>query len=370
MSKLPMCEAELTEKLKKNLHQQSSNITSPPELDRKIEQLYDAYADSLNHSAHKSTKKNRKRQFKLNNSKSKRFNFFQRHKWFTGIVTIFCIIVLSSGVYASNMVYSITTGHTLLSYTTDTKYDVTLEEGKEIMSIVRQVQQKLAPGEAAYVYSPKVTPLEYGPVIKVKKPHSYSTLLEWKKTIGSVIHQVAIPHELPQGYTFSYGADDYIYEGSYENDKHRQIEMIKGLLANKISNPTADYAWMIDDRPIIKRYKMPMLYYNGKQANSNHEIRLSYYILATNKNKKNKIEIVDPSDINQSTISTSKGYMVYSNVQRTPTIGENKEFEEFSQYLTWSEYNKYTHQSIMYTLSSNTPEITKEELVKMAESIK
>lgn len=361
MSKLPMCEAELTEKLKKNLQQQSLSITSPPELDRKIEQLYDAYADSLNHSARKSTKKN---------SKSKKSFFFKRHKWVTAIVTVLCIIVLSSGVYASNMVYSIVTGHTLLSYTTDTKYDVTLEEGKEIMRIVKQVQQKLAPGEAAYVYSTKVNPLEYGPVIKVKNPHSYSTLSEWKKTIGSVIHQVAVPHKLPQGYTFSYGTDDYIYEGAYENDKHRQIKMIKGLLANKIENPTADYAWMIDDRPIRKRYKTPMLYFNGNQVNSNHEIRLNYSIIANNPNKNTKIEIVDPSDTNQSTISSTKGNMVYSKIQRAPIIGENKEFEEFSQYLTWSEYNKYTHQSIMYTLSSNTPEITKEELVKMAESIK
>lgn len=369
MSKLPMSEAEYTQQLKKDIQTQSLSISSPPQLDHRIEQLYDDYAQSLNKSNNLFSK-NTTPKFNTNKNKNKKFNFFKRHKWLSAIATILCILVLSSGVYASNMVYSITTGHTLLSYTTDTKYDVTLEEGKEIMSIINQVRAKLAPGEAAYVYSTKVTPLEYGPVIKVKQPHRYDTLTEWEKTIGAVIHQVAVPHELPQGYTFSYGTDDYTYEGAYENDKHRQIKMIKGLLANKVENPTADYAWMIDDRPIVKRYKTPMLYYNHQQANSNYEIRLNYSIVATNTTGNNKIDIVDPSDTSQSTISSSKGNMIYSKIQRTPTIGENKEFEEFSQYLTWSEYNEKTHQSIMYTLSSNTPQITKEELVQMAESIK
>ena len=362
MSKLPMCEAELTEKLKKNLQHQSLTITSPPEMDCKIEQLYDAYADSLNQSSRNHSE--------LKKSNSKKGFFFTRHKWATAIVTVLCIIILSGGAYASNMVYSITTGHTLMTYKTNNEYNLTVEEDREIMNIIDEVRQKLAPGEAAYVYSTKFATLDYGPVLKVKQPHRYDTLPEWKKAVGSFIHQVAVPQKLPEGYTFSYGTDDYTYGGAYENDKQRQIKMIKGFLANKVANPTADYVWMIDDRPIIKKYNTPMLYYKDTQSNSGNEIMINYYAFKNTKNGKPKFEQVDPNGTDQSVVSSSKGKMIYSKIQRSSNIENNKDFIAFSQSLNWGEYNEKTHQSTLYTLSTNTPEITKEELVKVAESIK
>lgn len=357
-----MSEAEYTQQLKKDIQTQSLSISSPPQLDHRIEQLYDDYAQSLDSSSDKYS--NAKK------TKSKKSFVFTRHKWAAVIVTVLCIIILNGGVYASNMVYSITTGHTLLTYNINNEYNLTVEEDREIMNIIEEVRQKLAPGEAAYVYSTKFATLDYGPVLKVKQPHRYDTLSEWKQAVSSFIYQVAVPQKLPEGYTFSYGTDDYTYGGAYENDKQRQIKMIKGFLANKVENPTADYVWMIDDRPIIKKYNTPMLYFKDTKSDSGNEIMINYYAFKNSKNGNSTFEQVDPNGTNQSVVSSSKGKMIYSKIQRTPNIEDNKDFIAFSQSLNWAEYNEKTHQSTLYTLSTNTPEITKEQLIEIAESIK
>jgi len=349
-------EQHLQTVLSGNVH----TITAPPEMDAGIEQLFDQYAA-------KRQKQTRSR--KHTSAAKVRKPRGRYYQWQMAVLLVLGITVLSSGTYAANVAYSITTGEAIISYKIDDLEPITPEQSNDIRKIVSEVRSQLAPGQSAYVHSSKFNAMAYmGSTVIVNQPHKFSEIDSWYPAIQPITGPVATPSYVPEGYKFAYGLDEYYISGAHVNDKKKQVHLITNLLENKAVHPLRDYAWtpVPPEDDTDRSLQVPMLIYSSPSGKT---IQLSYFSMIHSDS--NNISFENSKDSSLSIVHSSKGKMFYST-----TPNQSLEFSAnpepgLAQYLNWaSQPDDQGKVHTTFNLTTDDPSLSKEELIKMAEGLK
>ncbi|WP_046215934.1 hypothetical protein [Paenibacillus wulumuqiensis] len=351
--------AQLERHLQTALSGSVQTIASPPEMDAGIERLFDQYAIRRQKQT-----RDRKRTYAARIRKP-RGRYYQ---WQMAALLVIGITVLGSGTYAANMAYSITTGKSILSYTVSDIKPVTPEQSAEIQQIISEVRSQLSAGQSAYVYSSKFEALPHmGSTIVVNQPHKFSTVDSWYPAIQPTTGPVPTPQYVPDGYQFAYGLDEYYMSDAHVNEKKKQVQMIMNLLEDKAAHPLQGYAWtLVPPEDETNRFlQVPMLIYTSSTGKS---IQLSYLTMRGSAN--NKLEIEDANNTSVSIVNSKKGKMFYSTAPNGYLEFSAKQELGLLRSLNWAaKPDDQGRVLTTFTLTTDDTSISKQDMIRMAESL-
>lgn len=360
---------ELENQLKMALQQKANHTNVPNEVTQKIEQLFEhhfAFADEQNQSNKEATSiapDSQKYTFRLLMKR-----IIDRFRWRTAALLLSIMIILSGGAYASNMVYSITTGEMLLTFDSQNSYTITPEQTTQYREMTDHIMAQLQPGQSAYVYSSLFSKLGMNSVVIFTKPKSYSSIIQLQQAMQSSLPIFPKPSDIPADYEFTYGSDVSWIEDNIVYGGEPKLRLIRGLLQNKLSHPTTNYAWMPiptqDEEDMVRPTALPRLMYTSSTGHT-----LSITIGNLDDTVNNRMELVAPNQTNVSIVSSTKGKMLYTSTEHSYIDFTHQPGLSTIYALNWNEKKKENGSLWSITISSDDPNISQAELVRIAERI-
>ncbi|WP_282937924.1 hypothetical protein [Paenibacillus sp. RC67] len=320
--------------LKSELQQYAGQLTFPRELDGRVELIFNAYAVK------------KLRRASLRGGKRARI-----------ALVAACIFLFSGVAYASNLLYTLQSSKVQIEVTKNAAAGLPDSLNEQIRETFREVRSQLAPGEAAVVYVQPLEQRKLPAVTLLIHPVAYMDITQWKKQVDQAGIQLKAPSVLPQGYAFvrgelqpEVGMIDAPSYAVYEKQLKQQARETKQTIVwQKAATPSIGAGVL---------YSPGLIYANAH----NDQIEVRYQLLpATDEHLDIKMVTGDKTTGEEVDVAGQEGYYTVNHQSVFADKGEARD-------VSWMEQT--VGGTILYHVMTSSPNVTKEELLAVAKSLK
>jgi hypothetical protein len=322
-------------RLAHELKRQGESIHCPVIVRIQVEQLFD-------------------QRFSNKRSYDTRSSVKSRRRYSQALLVTLSILLFSGIAYASTLLYQMNAGNFSFSVSSNAQMNINSQEAQLIQEQMNQVRQQLAVGESALIYMPLLSQHKLPPLIKVTQPQAYTDLAEWRNQLDRGLSSSKLPDKLPEGFAFAEGRMELPVGGISPNELHDNLETLKkkanGSIAwHKITSSGSE-------PQALAEWKIPNLVY--RNAKGEHiEI---YYQLIPNSEKEKAIH-VETQQMDQVDKMNLNGIDAYYSENKHSFLSPTCQ----SKALTWM--GQENGRIVMYSVVSESVDVTKQDLVYMAE---
>ncbi|MEW4371645.1 hypothetical protein [Paenibacillus kandeliae] len=360
---------EWEKKLTLALQHKAAHIAVPNELTTQVEHLFEKHVACIDeptqqnlHTVSTSTSDRQRTVYRVMQRVKHHF------RWRAAAVLLTMMIVLSGGAYASNMVYSIMSGQMMITLNSQTSHSITSEQTLQYRNMTTTILAQLQPGQRAYVYSNLLPQLGFDSVVILTKPNEYDSIAHLQQALQPTASGFPKPQYIPSQYQFAYGTDTSWIENNSLYGGESKIRLVRGLLQNKLTHPTANYAWMpvppADAETITQPDLLPRLIYTSSNG---HTLSMSFSKL--DQVAHDTLDLNMPQQANTSIVPSSKGKMIYTSTDHSYMEGIAQSGWSTIQTLNWSEHSTKHDTSWLISLSSDDPALSQADMIRIAEQI-
>ncbi|MEK4251504.1 DUF4367 domain-containing protein [Paenibacillus sp. FSL W7-1287] len=265
------------------------------------------------------------------------------------VALIAIIVVLLCGfAYGSKFLFSNATDKLSYQLYSSDAFHLKEETFQNVRATINEVQSQLAPGEAALVYLPEV--IKDFPLYGVYNPEYIADKQQWQQ----VLEEQGVTEQLPD----SLLGDEYQFEAgavmNYPLIGLDQDDLIAELEAERKSSNNEKPIWRLTDRMMDSYSKFTSVY----RAAHGNAIQLSWQIY----DEVTKIDgYTSPTtDVEELNLNGKKAHYTKNNQSLLAESG-------VLQSVMW--LAEKDGKSIMYTIESDSPDISKETLIEAAKSL-
>jgi hypothetical protein len=331
--------------LKHEFKQTAQQLKRPHQLDTQIEQLFDAHYR------------------KQENSRKWSFSY---KKYGSIAVIALCLLLFSGVVYASTLLYNLRSNHVSIEASGDSQLNFSQNQLNELRGFINEVSNHLSPGESAFVYMAELDKIKFpnvphGPGLnKVNNPVMYSDLNQWKELTKQDFGDLKTPTILPYGFSFIKGElESPLGNIDITNDKKYYT-----LLKKKAIAAEKKMAWQkavpddsIHDKDFINN--IPRIVFTNSDKD---QIEISYMLVPkTDKPIKFTSRMSDISTAEKVQVAD---FDAYYTVNKNYFLSETGKLQD----INWIE--QVNGQTILYHVSSPSANVSKDELLLVANNLK
>ncbi len=271
------------------------------------------------------------------------------------VIAACCMMLFTGVAYASSVLYILHTDSVQLEVTKDSAVNLPQATVKEISESLYDVQSQLAPGENAYAYVPELAQRNLPAVIRVANPTLFPDLTAWKEAITPYAAAVKLPTDIPQDFNLEGGRLQQAMEGT-DPDKLNTYET---TLKQTSQQTGGKLSWVKAETVQAPQLGIntPNLLYTNKR---NGQIQLSFQVIPD----ANTAVSVKTGDFATAEKVSVHGKEAYISKQ------DNNFLTKTGYYLELSWIEAANGQSIVYQISTDDAAVTKDELLRMAASMK
>jgi hypothetical protein len=197
-------------------------------------------------------------------------------------------------------------------------------------------------------------------LIKVSNPKPYKDLEEWKQRTTEAYTAFKIPSALPTGFTFIKGEIEQSNGGIDEYDQEKYYALLK----NKALEANERLAWQKEDPADYAHHTTdlitPKLIYSNAE---NEQIEVTYTVKPLGVENMNFTGIMGDSSTAEKV--QAAGNDAYYTINNSFIFGSNT---GFMQDINWLE--EADGRTIIYHVSTSSKDVTKEDLLLVANNLK
>lgn len=273
------------------------------------------------------------------------------------IALVLCGLMLFGGVvYGAERLWKVTYGATGLEVNIQQDANESAAFANKTRQMIADVQSQLAVNESAMLLisrSNGMTELRM-----INRPQIFTDIGSWKKAVEPVTGKLSVPGRLPEGYRFAEGRSDStvgITDGSW-------VKKYTNVLTKRLK-PGEHYAW-------IKSFNVPNqlagtvspnLIYQGPKG-ENDFISVTYSPLTP------------WAQLTSDVWADTKVEHLKVNSEKALYVESRQAYEYNSNgyyaYIRWIELREKEDRNIMHEVGTASPEVTKQMLLKVAESLR
>jgi hypothetical protein len=262
-----------------------------------------------------------------------------------------CLLALAGLIYGVNLLQSNQGNGVKMP-------DFTQAQMKEIHSAITEVQSQLSPGEAAFVYITELDKIKLPGIdqglglARVNAPKPYTDLIQWKELTKENFTDFKTPTKLPNGYSFKSGALEYSMGNIDPANTKKYYTMLKSKAEAAKQNMAWKKAELEDTVKNINIIDMPTLTYTN---NNQDQIDIAYLILPLSVKVDRKVNSTEKVQV--------AGFNGYYSVNKHNYLSKTGTMQD----IQWTEQHGTT---IQYTVSSPSLNVTKQDLLLVANNLK
>lgn len=273
------------------------------------------------------------------------------------IAVVLCGLMLFGGVvYGAEKLWSITYGSTGIEVHVNQDYIEPAAFGKQTRQVIEDIQTQLAVNESAILYVAE--PGGSHSLRMVNRPQLFSDIESWKKVIEPITGKLAVPGNLPEGYHFASAQSDSqvgITDSSW-------VKKYTNVLTKRLKTGE-HYAW-------IKSFNIPNqrtgtvspeLVYEGPKVEGG-SISVTYSPLGPQAHLSSDVG-ADTTVEELKVGAVDALYVVSQQSYDVSTTG-------YYAYIRWIVVRKDNDRNIMHQVSTDSPDVSKEMLLKVAEGLR
>lgn len=273
------------------------------------------------------------------------------------IALVLCGLMLFGGVvYGAERLWKVTYGATGLEVNIQQDANESAAFANKTRQMIADVQSQLAVNESAMLIISRSNGMKE--LRMINRPQIFKDIGSWKKAVEPVTGKLSVPGRLPEGYHFAEGRSDStvgITDGSW-------VKKYTNVLTKRLK-PGEHYAW-------IKSFNVPNqlagtvspnLVYQGPKG-ENDFISITYSPLnpwaqhMSDVGADTKVERMKVGSVEALYVQTDQAYEDNSN--------------GYYAYIRWIEVRKNEDRNLMVQVSTGSPEVTREMLLKVAEGLR
>lgn len=324
----------IEQKLKDEFKQHNKTMVCPSSIDLRVMNLY------------------RERLMEKRGERLMRRN----RKWSKAALVVLIITVLSGFAFAGRtLLFEETKGNLTISAEALKGVDLSETQLESIRKARKEVNTQLKVGESAVVYLSALDNVSSLPIIPMIQPDLNNDLNTWRTELLEQHFNVLPPDSLLGSYTFAGGMKNYPFgtlEGS-ERDMKALVEELK----DGSESSGKEFSW----KKIDSTSSLPLITYTSVYRNKNQNT-LYYLIQQIASDSKIRLNMLTPS-------STTYEEMDLNG--HTARYFKNNSFvftdSQFYQEISWMIEEE--GQATIYTIGSDSPEMTKEQLIEAANQL-
>ncbi|MEI7025174.1 hypothetical protein [Paenibacillus sp. y28] len=260
------------------------------------------------------------------------------------------LFVFTGAAYASGWLYSLYSGSVSMQTAASAQLDLPEDIRAAVRSSWDEVRSGLQPGESAWVYNRQLADRKLPGVILITNPEAYPSLADWKQHVKSKYTAIKVPAMLPEGFVFTRGEMQSPISGTLDVEAGEQA---RKALEKKAIAGGQGMAWQ--HAAVAVPEQPGLLYSNDRGA----QIELRYHLLPV-EDKELHVELQRGGSAAAEKVSVW-GHAAYFVSESSSLLSETGQMKD----LSWLEQE--SGRTIIYTLSSASPDVSKADLLLIAE---
>jgi len=269
-----------------------------------------------------------------------------------------CIFLFSGIAYASNVLYTMQTNKISWELSSNAAVQLPDSVNAEIRASLQNVRSELVPGESAVVYVAELEKRKLPALTKVTRPAAYTDLEQWAALASKGGAALKKPGVLPQGFTLSRGELEAPV-GLIDADSFGRYSK---LLKQQAADSKQRVAWQRLAKPDsgADSVASPGLIY----ANPNNEqIEIRYQVMPST-DQKISMNISTGTSTKAEKVAVS-GHDAYFTVNDATFLSDTGK----QSTVSWME-ELSGGQTVVYQVSTESPNVSKEDLLAVANGLK
>ncbi|OXM84885.1 hypothetical protein [Paenibacillus rigui] len=331
----------IEQQLKVQFRQEADSMVRPLQLDERIEQIYQESVSTHDVPSVKALR--------------------SRTPYGRVVVLAACLLLFSGIAYGSTVLYSLYSDRFSMEVSNAAELRFTTGQLQEIYHSMQQVRDQLAPGQSAWVYISALDSIQLpnAPagtgLIRVNHPISYTDLDQWKQLAEQSLGRVKLPAALPEGFQFNRGELESLTGPVSATEVKSYYEPLK----KKAAEEGKPMAWQEVTGSSPESAASPrLLFTNIRQE----QIEISVTRLTEPERSIHvKLGMGEGSSTEKVQVA---GKDAYYSVNANNFLSETGLYKD----IQWLEAE--SGQTSIYHVSSPSREVTKEELVFVANQLK
>ncbi|MNI23281.1 hypothetical protein D3C73_768660 [compost metagenome] len=274
------------------------------------------------------------------------------------IPSIIAACVLFSGVaYASNLLVNFTTSQVNYQVSTNSLLNLDSETTERLRQHIQTVKMQLAPGENAYVYLAEMDRLKLPALQKVTNPELIKDINQWKQLTSQKGTLLKIPSSLPADFAF----DSASLQGSMSLISPTEYKEHERTLKKQAKQSADGVAWAKSStvNPQVMNNQTPVLTYSNKNQGT---IEVIYQLIPSTDKVVGIKQMVSDHSI-------AEPVQVWG-ADASYLVNPSNIFSAAGNTSTVQWLEKVDGATIIYTISTTSPEVSKEDLLLVANSMK
>lgn len=281
----------------------------------------------------------------------------QRVRGTARIALVLCGLMLFGGVvYGAERLWQVTYGATSLEVDIHEGANESAAFANQTRRVITDIQSQLADNESAMLLIARSNGMKE--LRMINRPQIFTDIESWKQAIEPVTGKLAVPGRMPEGYHFAEGRSDStvgITDSSW-------VKKYTNVLTKRLK-PGEHYAW-------IKSFNVPNqqagtvspeLVYQGPKG-ENDFISVTYSPLTP------------WAQLTSDVWADTKVEHLKVKIQEALYVEERQAYEYNSNgyyaYIRWIEVRENEERNMMVQVSTGSPEVTREMLLKVAKSLR
>ena len=273
------------------------------------------------------------------------------------IAVVLCGLMLFGGVvYGAEKLWAITYGSTGIEVNVNQDYIEPAAFGEQTRQVIEDIQTQLAVNESAILYVAE--PSGNHSLRMVNRPQLFSDIESWRKVIEPITGKLAVPGNLPEGYHFASAQSDSqvgITDGTW-------VKKYTNVLTKRLK-PGEHYAW-------IKSFNIPnqlagtvspQLVYEGPGGEGG-SISVTYSPLGPQSHLSSDVG----ADTTVKELKVGSVDALYVVSQQSYDVSRSG----YYAYIRWIEVRKDKERNILHQVSTDSPDVSAEMLLKVAEGLR
>ncbi|MDF2662489.1 MAG: hypothetical protein K0Q94_5280 [Paenibacillus sp.] len=326
--------------LKAAFRKRAQTILPPAGLDRQIAGIYENFVQTQ--SRHPSRPGTLSR---LRSAAGRR----------TAIIAL-CFCLFSGIAYASNALYKVNTSNLKYEMTIDPNIALPSSTAEQIRNVFDGVRSSLGEDEKALVFVSLLDREKLPAFASVSNPRIYTDLAQWKQVVGYHADW-SLPGQLPDGYSIAGGRTQLPVEGGTLEWMKRYERTLKEE-AKRNGQPAAWTKIEASDNAGSTGVYVPNMLVT-KEGGA--EITASWQVIPEGTNVEIHGKSGNGTMSEKVTVSGKEAAYMYSSDNFLSRTG-------YVQHLSWAD--EVNGKSILYQLSSESADVSKEDLLYIANHMK
>lgn len=323
----------IEQQLKDEYQQNAKNVVCPPSIDIRIMNAY------------------RERMLEKKGEQP----LERRRAWSKAVMVILLIAVVSGFAYAGRtLLFEETKGNMAMSAVTLKELKLSKAQLESISQARNEIKAQLNPGESAIVYLTDLDNVKSLPFIPVSQPDVNENLDSWRNLIASRNIADQIPDSLLGTYRFAGGMELSPF-GAYVGSERDIAALLEEFKAES-EETGKDVIWRKTPVPT----SLPLLTYTTVYRNSDQETL--YLSLETARDSKVKLQMTAPPSAKYEEFDLN-GHSAHYFKNDSHIYTDSHFYQEISWMF------EHDGDAIIYRLGSDSPAITKEQLMKAAKGL-